>query len=632
MTAWISFALLFVVPSLDLAMRLLGAPAPIPALISLGAAAGLLAASPRPAAWHQTSARVLLQGLGACLLLAICWYVLRVSAFTFSPYGENIYDLHYIASLAESRDWPAPELWNPGTELSRYYYLGFYVVAFYARTLGLHPATVYALFLLVVPVVVFANYWSVMKGRAWYRVSAAFAATFPSTGLSLLIASGRLDIGDHVRGMAHVRLPEWSETAPAGGFLSQVASGNAYPVEGLTHLLGWLGDLHPPVFTFLLLAIVLCALSRSEAVAVQRRAIPMAALLAGAAVPLSFALNPWTFPCFALLGTYAVLRHRAMSDVLAGAIGAGAALLLLAPLFFSLDLQTGSVTLAWLPAKHRSSLPLFVSTWGPLLAVSLLLALLRIRMTLALPFIAMVVGLEILLLDDPYGERYERFNGVLKIGSLALAGWTASVLIAASNSSRHWAAAAVLLPLLAVSLLQLADAIAPSLRTAIPERNWGLQPVRMLQREDHRLLYSALSSQCPGLTLERRNGTAYTDSPLVSTLLGWPTYSGWPSHLSQIGAMDEADRQRSDMMQTWFERPETAMLKAWNVRYVLIDASLQWSPGMARHYSQSLEPDYRFVAVSGTDTTPAVGYFAATTECAAATLSVAARLTTDSIR
>ena len=613
MTAWFSLLFVFVLPAADLGQRLLGVPS---VLVPVGdlAVVALGVLLPRSIGLRVGEARDARHVIAACAMLATAVYVLRVSAFHFSPFGENIYDLHYIASLVQAQQWPAPELWNPGAELRHYYYLGFYVVAFYTRLLGLNPGTGYLLFLVAVPVLVFANYWAAMRGTVPFRALAAFTATFPSTGLSLLVASGALPIGDHVRGMAHVRLPEWAELAEGKGWLERVASGDAYPVEGLAHLLGWLGDLHPPVFTFLLLAIVIGALSRSWA-AQSTDPDPAAVLIGAAAVPLSFALNPWTLPCFALLGACVVLRERTLRGLLTGLIGAAGMLIVLMPLLLSLDLQTGSVSLAWLPAERRSSPLLFLVTWGPLLLVSLIMLFRHRRPTLLLPFIAMVIGLEVLLMDDPYGDRYERFNGVLKIGSLGLAGWTAAVLVIASRNAGRWLATLVLLPLLAVSLLQLVDALAPSWRVPSAERNWRLHPVGTLRREDHRWLYTALAAQCPGLTLEPRHGSAYADGPLVSTLLGWPTYSGWPSHLSQIGAMGEVERRRSDTMQAWFAEPSVELLRTWNIRYVLIDESLVWSRERVRALERVLHPHYRLVELGG-DAGRVVGYFSAATACA----------------
>ena len=189
------------------------------------------------------------------------------------------------------------------------------------------------------------------------------------------------------------------------------------------------------------------------------------------------------------------------------------------------------------------------------------------------------------------------------------------MLVIASRNAGRWLATLVLLPLLAVSLLQLVDALAPSWRVPSAERNWRLHPVGTLRREDHRWLYTALAAQCPGLTLEPRHGSAYADGPLVSTLLGWPTYSGWPSHLSQIGAMGEVERRRSDTMQAWFAEPSVELLRTWNIRYVLIDESLVWSRERVRALERVLHPHYRLVELGG-DAGRVVGYFSAATACA----------------
>lgn len=620
MIAWQSFVFLFLLPATDLALRLCGLPGWIVAIADLGVLFALSMLVPKHIGAQRGALDVagLTRAAAACALLALAWYLLRVSSYNFGAYGENIYDLHYVASLVRSGSWPAADLWNPGAQVDHYYYFGFYIVAFYTRLLGLQIGQGYVLLLLLIPVIVFANFWAVLRGPFALRALAAFTATFPATGLSAVVSGRFVEIAGHLQGMAHVRLTEWTNVAPASGFLADVIRGYAYPVEGLAHILGSLGDLHPPVFTFLLLALVLAALlgpARHD----DDDALPIfSRLMAGSAIPLSFVINPWTLPCFGVLGLYALSRPLSRQSAGWVALGALAALSLLSPMLMQLQLQTGSVGLRWLSADQRSSFALLLTVWGPLFLLSglvLTVAGIRVRWVLALWFVAMVVGLEVLLLDDPYGERYERFNGVLKIGSFALAGWTAVLVHQASRSRRRWIYPLVLAPLLCLSAAQLWDSVLPSVRKPSVERNWTLRAQDMLPEAEQRRFYAALQQRCPGMTLERQTSQAYSQVPLVSTLLGWPTLSGWTAHLSQIGAWSPAAQLRFEQMQQWFSDPQAALLLAAGVRHVLIDSGLGWDEAALQRHSAALAPVFRFERLSAVGSTPVVGYFSWSARC-----------------
>ncbi|MDD3764809.1 MAG: DUF2298 domain-containing protein [Nevskiales bacterium] len=615
MIAWLVLVLLFVVPACDLGLRLLGMPGGVAWGADLALAGFLIvpvlrSRLLRPDDARRTRFEPWLHA-AVCAAMAAAWCVLRVSSFEFSPMGEGIYDLHYIASLSTAEVLPAPELWNPGTALTRYYYLGFYTVAFYARLLGLAPAGGYLLFLALIPVLVFAIAWSAMRGGVLIRSAAALAATFPATGLSAALGMRLIEVPGHLRPMAHVRLTEWADQARPGSWAEALMDGRAYPIEGLAHLLGWLGDLHPPVYTLLLLA-VLIGLAYAERPGLARAGFPAAA---GWAVPVSFFLNPWTMPCFATVALYAVIRRcsgSALAIVLAGAaLGA----LMMWPLWHASDLATGSVSLAWLPSQMRSSPVQFLVIWGPLLLCSLVLILAGGRWGFAAIFAAMVFGLEWVLLDDPYGGAYERFNGVLKIGSFALAGWTMVVLAEAGRSRAVGVSAVIALVLACTSLVQVWDVLGARGAAKGVQRNGSLDAAATIPAEDRRMLFQALHGQCPGLTLERQTAQAYALNPLVSTLLAWPTLGGWMAHLSQIGAITPHDRAGIEAMQAWYAAPELQSLQLAGVGYVLVDASANWSLADLARAKAAVAPAYRFVALRDDGSGPVIGYFVAARPC-----------------
>lgn len=613
MIAWQSLVFFFLLPGLDLAARLLGLPPALVWCVDAAAVAALSFWAPRLLGLRARITREWPFLIAACIAVGAGWYLFRVTGLSFSPFGENMYDLHYIASLLHDDQLPAADLWNPGAVVERYYYFGFYIVAFYSRLLGLDAGQGYALFMLLIPILCFANFWAMFPERPVMRVGAAFVATFPATGISALIASGALRIEDHLRGMAHVRIAEWTNTVPDGSPFASAINGYAYPIEGLAHVLGNLGDLHPPVFTLTLLAIVLASLFRAG----ERATDNAAPLICGLSLPLAYVINPWALPCFCAVAGYALLSRRNWRFTWIAGCGALAGSLLTIPLLASLKLQTGSVSLALVPEATRAPPLLLIIVWGPLLVATAALAASRARRLdwlALLTFIAMVVGLEVILLDDMYGDRYERFNSVVKISSIALVGWTAMVLREALLDQRRWIAPLFIAGLAVLSIIQLWDSIAPSARRAAVARNWALQPVNMLPDADQRALFSSLSEACRGTVLERQTERAYSRTPMVSTLLGWPTYGGWPFHLSQIGAFGNAEETRHAVLQHWFSAPETALLSTYGVDYVLIEPALGWSQSHLAGVIEKLAPDYRFVGLNGTSE-PVLGYFVSGDAC-----------------
>lgn len=561
--------------------------------------------------------------LAAGLLLAALLYLLLGVQFRFDGYGEGLYDLHYMAGGWLGQGWPVPELWNPGETVRHYYNLGLSGWGWLLGRLGLSLGSSYVLALILLPALVFAAYTAAMGGPAPLRMTAAFVATFPATGISLFVGTGLVPLPDHLRTMGHVRLTEWADRDPGGWLTGQLISGEAYPVESLAHLVLDLQDVHPPVLGYVLLAGLLLwafgpRLRRAPGAAAASTEAPgeivpnhhrlagwAQGLLPGLLLPLAYAVNAWMLP-FMLGASVGLLALRRVWPAYLGLL-AGAALgvaLLWWPFLRHFD-APGAVSLTLLEGQYRSAPLSWLLIWGPCLLASLWWSIGQWRwgagprgwLGLAPWLFALaVLSLEVIHLDDAYSGTHERFNSVLKTGSLALAAWTASLLILATRSRdlRLWLP--VLLLLAAPALAQLKDLGAKLGGGAGAAPNWALDGATMIAEEDMRALYQGLQALPPGVTLEFTDRGAYTIVPVASTLAAYPTWGGWISHLDQIGAVAPQRRALRDELQSWYRvfPPDNAVLDRGGVEYILVSTALNWHPAQIGERVGHLGPAWQW--------------------------------------
>lgn len=547
---------------------------------------------------------------------ALLLYLTLGLTFQFSGYGEGLYDLHYVAGGWVDGGWPTPELWRPGAVVQHYYNFGLAGWGQLGAWSGFSLGATYLLGLILFPTLVFGLVLAMAQGHWLLRAVVALVATFPASGISLWLGLGLIELPSHLVNMGHVRLVEWGDRAGDSVIGQALVTGAAYPLESLAHLVLELQNLHPPVMGFALLALLLVWYLR-----LGLEPPWFAGLWPGVILVLGYAINAWMLPM--LVGTVlAMLILRRSVGLLLGT-GAGALLaiaLLWWPYFRHFD-PPDAVQVTLLAAEHRSAFGSWLLIWLPyLLATAWWLVALRVPRIggiqlppalalLPLVFLAAVLSLEVVHLDDPYGDNYERFNSVLKTGSLAMAGWAMSLLVLASRG--RWPVWLPILVLLGVpSALQL-QGLAAKIGGQMHRANWSLAEPQMIGEEDYRALYVALRDQPPGITLEFTDRTAYTAVPMVSTLLAWPTWSGWASHLGQVGAFTAKDWATRDALQQWYRRypPDDAVLDTHAVKYVLVSYALQWRDAQIAERQAVLGVAWEWVAVTQHADGRWAGYF-----------------------
>ncbi len=579
--------------------------------------------SPEPAANTQREWPVIL-GLSAGF--ALLMYLTIGLTFRFSGYGEGLYDLHYLAGGWLNQGWPTPELWRPGSAVTHYYNLGLAawgrVGAFWGWSLG----ATYVLGLMLVPTAVFALVLAMAAGGWALRALVAAVCTFPASGISLWLGLGFVELPGHLQNMGHVRLTEWADRAGDGALGQTLVTGNAYPLESLAHLIFELQDLHPPVFGFLLLALLLYWFLGKSA---QDAALPrhaqqrlVAGLFPGAALVLAYAVNAWMVPVLCGVVSGMLLLRRDLRLLAGAVLGAVLAYLILWWPFFRHFDAPDAVRVTLLAAEHRSNLGSWLLIWAPyLLATAWWVAtgvqarrgsrpLRTDLLVFPLLFLLAVLSLEVVHLDDGYGGSFERFNSVLKTGSVAMAGWAACLLVLATRQRRVvvWLPIVVLIGL--PSLLQMKDLGAKVLRDS-RYTNWGLKTVPMVAEEDLRHSYDLLRREPSGVTLEFTTSTAYDVVPVVSTLAAFPTWSGWASHLGQVGAFDADDWKTRDALQAWYREfpPDNRVLDQHQVAYVLVRYALHWKQDAIHERLNHLGPGWVWVPAVQNAAGDWAGYF-----------------------
>lgn len=578
-----------------------------------------------PPAFGREASQVV-GAMGAGLLMAALLYLSVGIRFSVDTYGEGLYDLHYLAGGWLRAGWPTPELWAPGTVVSHYYNFGLASWGWLGAVLGLGVGTTYVAGLIALPAMVFAICWLMLAGPYWLRLPAAVVATFPATGLSLIVGAGWVDVPAHLRGMAHVRLPEWADRASDAAWAQSLMSGQAYPIESLAHLVLELQDLHPPVWGALVLALLLLwflGSRRQEQPAEhgQLRARVAQGVPPGLLLPFAYAVNAWMLPLYVgLLSAMVVLRRDGW--LLPGmALGAVLAWALLWWPFFAHFESTGAVRLSGVPQAARSHWGQWIQIWWPqILATGVWLGLCwrdrrrgrpRAWSWMLLPgvFLMAVLSLEVVLLDDAYSGAYERFNSVLKTGSLALFGWTASLLILSSRRPQgRWGMLLILAVLAPPALLQLKDVTARYVHVQEPP-NWSLQSQAMVSGVDAQALVAALCEQRPGIVLTPISTQAYNLDPAIPSLCAFPTWSGWAAHLRQIEAYPASATTARNQLKSWYQHPEAQVLTAHDVDYVLVDFAQQWSAADIAQVGRTLGAAWEWHPVAVSAQGAHAGYF-----------------------
>jgi uncharacterized membrane protein len=588
-------ALVIALPLLDQLLRTLGLPLSLPGL-------GLLAL---PAAlwWGvQAPTRLPWRALGAFLTVCLGFLLLRGLAPGFDSFGENIFSLRYVQSLRLAEVYPAPDLWEASPTVATYY-------------TAVHnlPALLSRLFLLPVPLaislaiaLILATIWMALfeaYALRGGRLAAALGATavlLAGSGVSILLMSSHLPAESMMHGWAHVRLFGMPPAELKTPLLAQLAASNPdLPLESPLHPAIFLGDLHPPLWTFVLVAGLVFAIAQRRTPGGEARLAAALALLP----LLVWAGNPWMLPHLGLLAAGLLLLDPGLRRQwrVAG-LAAAAGWLLLSPLVLAADYRSGMVSVAWLPAVGRATPLAWLVVWWPVLLLMLGAALRRDRGIglLLVGVLLLVLSMEVVLFSQGDTQSaFARFNGTLKVWStlhLLALGLGVLALMGLQGRSRWlWLLA---LPLLVSSAVHGRDVIRSQINKQQPRFDWSGAGKLIAGREDRAMNLMRLAARPQGRTMERMGRSAYDLAPLTSMLAGHRTVSGWAHHAAQSSGDGAREQRRFERIRDWYENAAEdalALPQEWDINTILLDWDAGWRAERLAVVQAALAPEYVFL-------------------------------------
>ncbi|AOY00730.1 DUF2298 domain-containing protein [Jeongeupia sp. USM3] len=539
--------------------------------------------------------------------------------------SEHLTDLYFISNYLGGTVLPPPDRWLPGAVFDCYYAFLHYAVALMGRWLNLSAGHAMNLGSALLFGLIGSLAWSIARRFvASNAVRGLIVATVIAGGTGvapllnvLYVAADATPAAAQSASVARL----WANTRFIGLYdrLSNSVPGqklfppDAPPamelaLETPSYLL-YLGDVHPPLAGFVLLLFVLGLIARIERPATDEggdepAGTGVAAAAIGASVALSIAANAWVLPPMALLVAGWLLyrwRGKLACPVLPAAAGAAAALALLYP-FLSYFALAGLRTPIVLTAPFEYSPPgEWLLLWWPVLLLAALALTQGPRARLAwwstIGVLAMLALSELVTVDDPLGERLQRFNTVLKWWSWLWPG--AVVWLAAINlgSAARWRRIATVVPL------------AASLSFVLPQLQFWWHNPRphqgqlagdaWLKADDaNRAILGWLRAQPQGLVLESADRTAYSPSGAFALFAGKPSALGWPTHVAQWRGNPAYIAERSDAVRAIYAGTHPAA-RAWllgqHVDYVVwsrFDTG-RGTAALAR-LKAALAPDYQW--------------------------------------
>ena len=478
---------------------------------------------------------------------------------------EKLADLALINTFSAGGPLPPTDSWLPPYPLNVYYGLQHHGAALLGRLIGCSPGIAYNLAVALSVAI---------AGTAAGGAAILFATKRRYAVLPLLVflagGTGAVPFlhfmeddplpSDNMRFIGGSATPE-HVTKPFGQWLVETTGAERsaameLPAETFAYLV-WLGDYHPMLSGFCLLALGLFAIALAE----RKRAPGAAEAVLGATVPLAMAANPWTFPLQAsLAAAWAAYRawQRAPFNWRALAAGAGGAAFLVYPFLLefgyrALDYDTH---LRWVaPLEHTPLLPGLIVFYPVILVlVARLLAREKapLAVWLALYWLALLLLSELLYIDDIYAGAHNRFNTTLKWWPWIYCGALLSVGTLNLGAASKWCRGLTM-----VGLVASASYVAELGRYLIvtPKPHAGRIDGAAWIEDDpiEKALLRMLRAEERGIVLQRLIGGAFVPTPGVATHAGQPSLLGWPSHERLWRGDDAAIGLRESQIQAFYD-------------------------------------------------------------------------------
>lgn len=482
-------------------------------------------------------------GSEAAFLLAFGWvFVWRFSYPGIVASSEKLGDLAMISSYLPGGRLPPIDVWLPPYPFDVYYSFQHYAAALLGRVFDLGPGLTYNLsFCLLISLTLLAAAgcaWAICHST-WKTALVTIALAAGGTGASLPVhfMMDKPELYSSMRFVGDAATYQLVNT-PFGRSLLEAAhvppkDATKAPLETFSYLLQ-LGDYHPPLSGFYLLALALLCIALIDE-GVDARA---PTCLLAATIPLSAIANGWSLPFQGLLvfawGASRVWTHRPVEWRMLAA-GLFVSLALCYPFLSGFAYRSAdyNLKLQFLSASEHTPLLLGAIQLWPIAAAIVLPFAARERRSWILwlsgLWIVLMVFTEVFYVDDIYSGPYNRFNTTLKwwpwiqAGALLVGG--ASGLQSMSRAARY--ATAVVLVVVSVYAVDMMRGLIYGYKG-----DFGRLDGAAWITDDpiDRVILEYLKAAPTSIVLQRLETGAFTPAPGIVEFAGQRAFLGWPEH------------------------------------------------------------------------------------------------------
>lgn len=551
----------------------------------------------------------------AAVAVGLLW---RGSYPSLFPSAERLTDLYFIVNYLDGDRLPPMDHWMPPYAFDFYYALQHYGAALMARLFGLSPGGAYNVAFVLLMALTPALMWELARRQGLARRYTALLLVVlmvGGTGASLwtrLVATNteakpnNVNVYDGMAGSARFignfdqRINTSLGVALFGHTITPDQEWQELPLETYGYQF-YIGDYHPPIVGFFLLALALSLMWAAQAEARSDRTRLLLAAAAAGTVPLTIAAHAWIFPLHAVLVgvwglTQAGQAWRQGDQVLAGRwlmalmLGGLAVLVLLLPFLTGFTTRSLSTPVAWVRAGQHTPLVSFLALMMPILVVLALAAFVpRALRSFVWPvagvLVVALIASEVIFMDDLSGGRHERTNTTMKWWGWIWVATLIGVAPAVLSSAQRWVRITAALAL-SVTLLYVIDIVRFISHTTQPDL-MQLHGDGIYRRDaGGPAIIDALKAAPKGIVLERVEKYAYDDGTAYSMLAGQPVFLGWPLHevtwRGQLHEIWSRHRAMTAIFDGTHDDPAPYLL-AHDVQYVL------WSWREANHKAEARE-------------------------------------------
>lgn len=535
-------------------------------------------------------------------------FVWRFAFPDLNGQSERLTDLGFILNYIDGAKLPPVDRWLPPNPFDVYYAFQHYCAALLGRILGLNAGFTYHLGLCTVvglAALGTAGAVHLLGGKRWHVGLALVLLLAGGNGASLFVSqiveapafytSMRLIGGSVTPQMA---------TQPFGRWLVHVnrvpeKEALELPAENFSYLIA-LGDYHPPISGFFLLALALLCIAMLE----REESPRWAQLILAATIPITIASNAWNLPLQGLLvagwGISRMIGRKPL-DLLALAAGLFAGFVLIFPFLTHFAMRSLDYNTALLPVRPGEHTPWMLALFQfyPLFGVLLLQILCGVRSRVAWSFLALwltlIVFSEVFYIDDVYSGRFNRFNSTLKwwpwiyTGALLTTG-----LLNLQSKSRICRIGTVLCLLAACGYsAHLGFTLLGNRKPHIGQMD-GAGWIRDDAVEKRILEH--LRQQPKSIVLQRIAKGAFTKEPGLVMHAGQTSFIGWPEHEKLWRGWHEDIEIRKLQMEAFYRGAlpnSDRWLRDNNIRHVLwLKDEAQLPEGTFQKINQGISPGY----------------------------------------